>query len=50
MYFGKGIQSAMEMAELYKKNSDKPPTEAISMSIRMFKKRLRGRLLTINLK
>lgn len=38
------------MAELYKRNCDKAPTEAISMSVRMFKKRLRGRLLTINLK
>jgi hypothetical protein len=50
MYFGKGIQSAMEMAELYKKSCERPPGEAISMSVRMFKKRLRGRLLTINLK
>jgi hypothetical protein len=56
MYFGKGIKSAAEMAERCKaagaiggpKSSKEP--QKTSFSVRMFRRRLRGRLMGVNLK
>ena len=50
IYFGKGFNSAAEMAERYKKAAKRDNLEKVSFSVRMFKKRLRGQMLSINLK
>lgn len=56
MYFGKGMRSAAEMAERCKvagaiggpKSSKEP--QKTSFSVRMFKRKLRGRMMGVNLK
>ena len=49
MYFGKGIKNATDMVQKVKENSNKNNYERVQFSIRMFKKRLRGKVWSITL-
>ena len=50
LFFGKGIKNAEEMVKKIKENKNKTNYERMQFSIRMFKKRLRGKVWSITLK